>query len=883
MNKSIHVRTRTARSRAGRGAVARAVIASIAALINNPSLDEEAPKALRAVGETLDVDRCVVVENVDRPGAPPNMIASYQWNKSGLEPLTPTFFAGMIKHPDVLSWLAPLNEGKPVIATRANASATVHGILSALKSTSILLIPIIVAGKNWGHIGLSDGTPDREWTAAEIEPLLALATLFGVSIERGRQIQALAQERDLTAAVITGLPGVFVHFDERGLIVRCNENLSTVTGLSEEQLHGRDALSFIVEADRDRAQAKLADVIKEGRVEVEFGLLTQSGAREFHWTARTITRDAQPNVLAIGIDVTEAHAAETKLRESEERFRTLVMATGQLVWATDAQGEGLDSPDWRAFTGQSSEEATGYGWLEALHPDDRQQITAAWSRAVEERSVFITEYRIRRRDGVYRRMSVRGVPILGQDGAIREWIGACTDITERRIMEEELARMARHDVLTGLPNRATFIERLQLAFAAVRRGAAKVAVLFLDLDQFKDVNDTLGHPVGDLLLQAVAKRLQANIREIDIVARFGGDEFALIESDIREPADAAVMADKVLKALSVSFLIQGNEIRIGASIGIAICGLDATDAETLLSHADVALYRAKAEGRGTYRFFTDAMDADVRTRVRVNAELRGAIASGQLFLLYQPQFNVDDGCIIGVEALARWRHPTRGIISPTEFIPIAERSGLIVALGQWALREACRQMKEWYDAGIAPPLIAVNVSAMQFKAPLEPGDSIAAILAETGLPPGHLELELTESVLMEVSHDRNDALQRLRKSGLRIAIDDFGTGYSSLDYLGRFPVDRIKIAQNFTLNLANNTRNMAILKAAISMAHELGLDVVVEGVETAEQLALISSLGGHKVQGFYFSKPLPAAKVTALLSANQSSPARPVRLNSPAA
>jgi diguanylate cyclase (GGDEF)-like protein/PAS domain S-box-containing protein len=852
--------------------VLQAVIASVAALINSASLDDAAPKALRMVGEALNVDRCIVIEDLHRPGSPPSMIPSYQWNKSGLAPLLPPFIAELLKHPHVLSWLAPLSENKPVVTTLANANATVKGILRALKSTSILLIPISVAGRNWGRIGLHDGTSDREWTVAEIEPLLAFATLFGVTIERGRQIQALAQERNFTAAVISGLPGFFVQFDERGLIVRCNENLSTVTGRSKEQLQGRDAFSLIVDTDRKRAQAKLADVFEKGFTEVEFGVLTKSGnVREFHWSARLITVDAQPNVLAAGIDITEARAAEMKLRESEERFRTLEKATGQLVWATDAHGEGLDSPDWRAFTGQSSGEITGYGWLDALHPDDRQQTTDAWSRALKERSVYTTEYRIRRQDGVYRRMSVRGVPILRQDGTIRDWIGTCTDITERSLMELKLTRMARHDLLTDLPNRATFIERLELAFAAARRGTAKVAVLFLDLDQFKDVNDTLGHHIGDLLLQTVSKRLQESIRESDTVARFGGDEFALINTDVGEPADAAAMADKVLKTFREPFLIQGNEIRMGASIGIAIYGLDATDPETLLSHADVALYRAKAEGRGTYRFFTDAMDTDVRTRVRVNAELRDAITSGQLFILYQPQVNVDIGHIIGVEALVRWQHPTRGILSPGEFIPMAEKSGLIAALGQWVLHEACRQMKEWLDAGIAPPLVAVNVSALQFKTPLALENDIAAILVETGLPPSRLELELTESVLMEVSNERNNAVQRLRKSGLRIAIDDFGTGYSSLDYLGRFPVDRIKIAQSFTINLARDSRNATIVKAAIAMAHELGLDVIVEGVETAEQLALIRSISGHKVQGFYFFKPLSAADVTALLRAGSPS------------
>ena len=338
---------------------------------------------------------------------------------------------------------------------------------------------------------------------------------------------------------------------------------------------------------------------------------------------------------------------------------------------------------------------------------------------------------------------------MGVDGKLKGLEGELSDITERKRVSDQISHMAGHDFLTDLPNRATFIEDLARAIASARRDGKSFAVVYLDLDHFKDVNDTLGHPAGDLLLQAVAQRLKAEIRETDTVARFGGDEFALISSDIGEPADAAVLADKVLKTLSEPYLIQGNEVRSGASVGIAVYGLDASDAETLLSRADVALYRAKAEGRGTYRFFTDAMDTEVRNRVAFSGELREAITSDQLFLVYQPQVDVDTGRIIGVETLVRWRHPARGILSPGEFIPVAEKSGLIVELGRWVLHEACRQMKEWIDAGVSPVLIAVNVSALQFKTPFELENDIAAILAETGLPPGLLELELTETVLME--------------------------------------------------------------------------------------------------------------------------------------
>ena len=746
---------------AATNAVMHAVIASIAVLIDNQLLDEGAPLALRMIGEALKVNRCVVVENVDRPGAPPNMIPSYQWNSSGLEPLLPPFISELIKHPDVLSWLAPLSEGKPVITTLTNANATVKGILRALKSSSILLVPIRVAGKSWGHIGLNDGTPDRIWTAAEIETLLALATLFGVTIERGRQMEKLAD----------------------------------------------------------------ADTIIRHSPAILYRLSAEPGLPMTYVSA---------NVDQLGYDQAEMLAEPTF-------YRSL------------------------------------------LHPDDRARLEDDHAKALRgEVPTAVFEVRFLRADGKYRWFEVHRKLILEKDGKLKGLEGELTDITERRRVAELLSHTARHDFLTGLFNRSVFVEELKRTIASAHRDGKSFAVLYLDLDHFKDVNDTLGHPVGDSLLQAVAERLQAAIRETDIVARFGGDEFGLINTDIGEPTDAVVLADKVLRVLGEPFSILGGEVRSGASIGIAVYGPGAPDAETLLSQADVALYRAKAEGRGTYRFFTDAMDREVRSRVTLSSELSKAITSDQLFLMYQPQINTETRDIIGLEALVRWHHPTRGVLSPGEFVPIAEKSGLIVALGQWVLHEACRQMKEWRDAGTAPPLIAVNVSALQFKTPFKLENEIKAILAETALSPGLLELELTETSFMEVSSDHGDALRRLHDTGLRLAIDDFGTGYSSLEYLGSLPVDRIKIAQTFMLNLTARPINGTIVKTAISMAHELGLDAIVEGVETAEQVELIRSWGGHKVQGFYFSKPMRAGDVAALLRAGKISPTLPVRIDADA-
>jgi diguanylate cyclase (GGDEF)-like protein len=391
-------------------------------------------------------------------------------------------------------------------------------------------------------------------------------------------------------------------------------------------------------------------------------------------------------------------------------------------------------------------------------------------------------------------------------------------------------------------------------------------VLYLDLDQFKDVNDTLGHPIGDELLKAVAGRLKTNTRNVDLVARFGGDEFAVLVCDIGEAANAAIVADTIIKAMAAPFMIAGNDIRSGVSIGISLFGSDEPDTETILSRADVALYRAKSERTGEYRFHTNAMDNEIRTRVTLGAELREGIALGQLFLEYQPQVNIATGRVTGVEALVRWRHPSRGVLGPNLFIPVAEKSGLIAALGHWVLRQACAQAKQWGDAGIAPEAIAVNLSAVQFKRAFELETEIANVLAETGLPPGQLELELTETVLMAASREHNDVLQRLRESGVRLAIDDFGVGYSSLDYLRRFPARRIKVAQAFVSQIATEPGSAAIVKATIGLARELGIAVVAMGVESPAQLDLLKAWGCPEAQGFHFARPLAAEDVALLFA-----------------
>jgi diguanylate cyclase (GGDEF)-like protein/PAS domain S-box-containing protein len=594
------------------------------------------------------------------------------------------------------------------------------------------------------------------------------------------------------------------------------------------------------------------------------------------WTSAEL--DALGALVGVMGALLQRECAQTALQESEQRFRTIYDSVNEGIFLVDPvtlQFVDVNPPGCAMF-GYAREEIIGRdiallssGAYPYTHDSAMEMLKRAQANGPQT-----FEWRAKNKAGglLWAELSIR-FTMFGSRDLI---LSTVRDISDRKQAQEQVLRLARYDVLTGLANRSVFVEELEHTITHARRVGNSFAVLYLDLDHFKDVNDTLGHPIGDLLLQAVAQRFRAVVRETDAVARFGGDEFAIIEGDIREPADAAVLAETLLNAISEPFTIEGNVVRSGSSVGIAVFGPDSPDAETLLSHADVALYRAKQEGRGTYRFFTDAMDTEVKDRVALAADLREAITEGQLHLIYQPQVDNQTGRIVGLEALVRWRHPKRGLLSPDEFIPVAEQSGLVVALGHWTLREACRQTKVWLDAGIAPALMSVNLSGLQFKRPLELENDIAAVLEETGLPPQMLELELTESVLMEVTREHNDVLLRLRDSGIKLAIDDFGNGYSSLDYLSRFPVDHIKIAQNFIVGLQTKPRNAAIVRAAIHLAHELDLLVIVEGVETAEELAIIKSWGCRLIQGFYFSKPLSVAEMTTLLRVGTVVPDQPV-------
>jgi diguanylate cyclase (GGDEF)-like protein len=450
----------------------------------------------------------------------------------------------------------------------------------------------------------------------------------------------------------------------------------------------------------------------------------------------------------------------------------------------------------------------------------------------------------------------------------------------RRILE-----LAQTDLLTNLPNRRAFLRRLTMAFTESWRGAPPFAVLYLDIDNFKDVNDTLGHAMGDLLLKEVVSRLRSGVRSDDFVARFGGDEFAIFLPDVTDPATAGELAARIGKLLAAPFNIQGHKLRITSSIGIALYSSEVVGPEAMMMQADLALYGAKDDGRNCYRFHSHDLDREVHERVHVAEELSAALEHGELELYYQPQVELATGRIIGIEALVRWNHKERGLLTPGAFIPVAEKTGAILPLGNWVFEDACRQLKLWHSEGIAPQVVSVNVSGVQFKSASDLEREVEESLTRWSLNPGNLELELTESVLMEATRRHSNTLDKLRQLGIKIAIDDFGTGYSSLKYLTTYPVNRLKLAPEFVFRVTVDYRNAAVVRAAIRLANELGLDVIAEGVETEAQVRFLMGAGCEQAQGYYFSRPVPAAKATELLRAGRIEPASapPRRLTSSAA
>ena len=502
-------------------------------------------------------------------------------------------------------------------------------------------------------------------------------------------------------------------------------------------------------------------------------------------------------------------------------------------------------------------------WADVLiDPADQPGVAAAMARVLEKDAEGASiEYRLCTGDGARRWVENRYVPVRDRDGRLIEVEGIVIDVTERKAAEEQLAKLARTDGLTGLANRATLVERLHQAHGAARRGSVPFALHCLDLDHFKPVNDMFGHPGGDLLLREVALRLKNCTRETDVVARLGGDEFAVLQSEMADPAAAGALAAKIQAELARPYMIDGNQVHASASIGICPYTPGSESPEEMLAQADLALYRSKEQGRNQYHFHSEELDLEVRDRVALGEDLKQAIEREQLALYYQPQVELSSGKIVGVEALLRWNHPRRGLLDAAAFVPIAERTGGIVTLGRWVLNQACRQMSLWHEQGVAPPVVAINLSLGQLRQGGELIRDVTESLAKWRLDPSMLEFDVTESTLAQMTWTHNDVLPRLRALGVRIAIDDFGTEYSSFEYLRTYRVNHLKIAQSMLNRAIDDPDSAATVRAIMNLAREARIGIIVEGLETETQLAFLQSTGATTLaQGYYFSEAVMATE-----------------------
>jgi diguanylate cyclase (GGDEF)-like protein/PAS domain S-box-containing protein len=566
----------------------------------------------------------------------------------------------------------------------------------------------------------------------------------------------------------------------------------------------------------------------------------------------------------------ERKAMEEALFAEKERTQVALDSIGDAVICTDISGDvTFLNIVAEKLTGRTRQGAMGQPMTEVFRVTDAALHEFVAQPVGLRTAIPLTEH------PPSARMLVRGdgsvipiedcvAPIHDRQGRASGTVIVFRDVSVARAVAQQISHSAAHDFLTGLPNRMLLSDRIGHAIALSPRHGTKVAVLLLDLDGFKYINDSLGHPVGDKLLQSIAKRLVSCVRASDTVSRQGGDEFVVLMSELQNVKDAAILAQRILKALVEAHSIDHHDLHITTSIGVSVFPDDGPNAETLIKNADTAMYQAKENGRQRYQFFKPAMKARAVERQSVEESLRGALQRREFKLQYQPKIDLRTGAITGAEALLRWIHPTRGLVSPARFIPIAEDCGLILPIGAWVLREACRQARDWLDKGLHFSTMAVNVSAIEFRDD-NFLDGLFQILRETDLDPKYLELELTESVLMKRLESTASILRMLRERGVKIAIDDFGTGYSSLSYLRKFPVDAIKIDQSFVRQISAIGDDTTIVTAVIGMARSLKLRVVAEGVETLEQLEFLRSQQCDEAQGFYFSRPIPPSHFAELL------------------
>ena len=653
--------------------------------------------------------------------------------------------------------------------------------------------------------------------------------------------------------------------DDKNRILRLNETAASFLGCTVAEATGRSGYELFPKYAAERHKEDL-EVIRSGKPQIG-GIREMKRAGDVSYWGRAdkipykdpVT--GEDRILMIASDVSELVNTQLALKRSEERYHLAIEMSSIGTWDWNvATGEFYWSPRMKEILGLPESFAPKFSdFEERLHPDDIARVREARRTHFERRLPYLMEYRLRHATGSHVWVRARGQAIWDEKGNPVRMAGSVEDITERVALEQRLAFAAHHDSLTGLSTRMVLVERLKEWLRRCVQGES-FALLFIDLDGFKSINDTLGHGAGDDVLKSVAERLGASVREGDVLARLGGDEFALLHGSADPTETAGALAVRIIEAISVPFTVGRNTAAVGVSVGIAVAPRDGLDTASLMNRADLALYSAKRSGRGTYRFYRPEMEARNRDRHALGIDLRRAMTRSEFEIHYQPIVDLETNAITAVEALLRWHHPERGTIPPSEFIPIAEATGLINQIGEWVLLNACREAQNWPDS----VRVAVNASAVQFQG----GNIMLAVthaLGESGLPPGRLELEITESVFLEETEEALETLRQLHDLGIHISLDDFGTGYSSLSYLRRFPFDKIKIDASFLRNLNSGTDDFELIRTIINLAARLGVSTTAEGVETEEQMRIVKAEGCTEMQGYLFCPPRPAHEIAALL------------------